>query len=228
MTATARALPPVRARSRERSYLPWAFAASAGVHALIYLLGYAPPRSGHPPVELDLTTSGHIARLSGAPPRPAAPAPPPVSKPKDWVKAPDNKPAPLPDLSKPSALAAPEPEPSPAPGPVGGEYGVGDGSDSTQLTRLPQLLNLGDLRAILRRFYPEDERLRGQQGTVVIDLHVDADGRVASVDVVKSATPAFDQAARRVGLLLRFTPAYLGTQKVAVKLRQAIQFNLAQ
>jgi TonB family protein len=62
----------------------------------------------------------------------------------------------------------------------------------------------------------------------VIDLHVDADGHVTSVDVVRSATPAFDEAARHVGLLLRFTPAYLGTQKVPVKLRQAIQFNLAE
>lgn len=97
-----------------------------------------------------------------------------------------------------------------------------------QLTRLPQLKNLGDLHAILRRFYPEAERVRGGTGTVVIDLHVDADGRVTAVDVVRSATPAFDEAARRVGMLLRFTPAFLGAQRVPVKLRQAIQFNLAE
>jgi hypothetical protein len=50
---------------------------------------------------------------------------------------------------------------------------------------------------------------------------------VTSVDVVRSAAPDFDEAARKVGLLLRFTPAYLGAQKVPVKLRQAIQFNLS-
>ena len=148
------------------------------------------------------------------------------------MKPADNKPAPPPDLAKASAApAAPEPEPSPTPGPAGngapGEYGEGEG-DMAALTRLPQLLNLGDLRAILKRFYPEEERLRGRQGTVVIDLHVDADGRVTSVEIVRSAAPDFDEAAKRVGLLLRFSPAYLGAQKVPVKLRQAIQFNLAE
>jgi TonB family protein len=97
----------------------------------------------------------------------------------------------------------------------------------TTLSRLPQLLNLGDLHAILQRFYPEAERLRGNKGTVVIDLHVDMDGHVTSVDIVRSAAPDFDDAAKHVGLLLRFSPAYLGTQKVPVKLRQAIQFNLS-
>jgi TonB family protein len=224
--------PPFSARVRRKSYLPLAFAASAGVHGLVYLWGYAAPRVTHPAVELDLTMSGHLGHLGGgrAPSRPAPP-PPPAPKPADWVKASASKPAPPPDLTKTAAApAAAEAEPAPAPGPSGneppGEFGEGEG-DMTQLTRLPQLKNLGDLRAILRRFYPEAERLSGKTGTVVIDLHVDEDGHVMSVDVVRSATPAFDEAARHVGLLLRFTPAYLGARKVPVKLRQAIQFNLS-
>jgi TonB family protein len=223
-----------RARERRKSYLTMAFALSAGVHGLVYLWGYAAPKPPHPPVELDLTMSGHLGHLGGghAAARPAAPPPPPAPKPAEWVKAAPNKTAPMPDMTKTAAApAAPEPEPAPAPGPAGntppGEYGEGEG-DMTQLTRLPQLKNLSDLHAILRRFYPEAERLRGATGTVVIDLHVDPDGHVTTVDIVRSATPAFDEAARHVGLLLRFTPAYLGSQKVAVKLRQAIQFNLAE
>ena len=234
MIALPRERQAFRVRRGERSYLPAALAASAGLHALIYLWGYAAPRVVHPPVELDLTMSGHLGRLGGRAPRPAAALapPPPKAAAKDWVKPADNKPAPPPDLAKASAApAAPEPEPSPTPGPAGngapGEYGEGEG-DMAALTRLPQLLNLGDLRAILKRFYPEEERLRGRQGTVVIDLHVDADGRVTSVEIVRSAAPDFDEAAKRVGLLLRFSPAYLGAQKVPVKLRQAIQFNLAE
>ena len=225
--------PPFSARVRRKSYMPLAFALSAGVHGLVYLGGYAAPRAPHLAVELDLTMSGHLGHLGGghAVPRPAAPPPTPAPKPAEWVKAATNKTAPLPDLSKTAATpSAPEPEPASAPGPVGDqppvEYGEGEG-DMNQLTRLPQLKNLGDLHAILRRFYPEAERLRGATGTVVIDLHVDTDGHVTSVDVVRSATPAFDEAARHVGLLLRFTPAYLGAQKVPVKLRQAIQFNLS-
>jgi TonB family protein len=236
MIAEPIAKPLFRARARDKSYLPTALALSAGLHALVYVWGYAAPRLPHPPVELDLTMSGHLGRLGGGrAARPAAPPPPPPepkAAPKEWVKAVDNKPAPLPDLTKSAAPSAPDPEPTPppAPGPVSneppGEYGEGEG-DMTTLTRLPQLLNLGDLRTILRKFYPEAERLKGAKGTVVIDLHVDQDGHVTSVDVVRSAAPDFDDAAKHVGLLLRFTPAYLGAKKVGVKLRQAIQFNLA-
>ncbi|HEX4047167.1 MAG TPA: energy transducer TonB [Elusimicrobiota bacterium] len=227
MIAQERERPIFRARERRKSYLPLAFALSFGAHGLVYLLGYAAPRPAHQPVELDLTMSGHLGRLGGG----RAAPPPPPSKPAAWVKAAPNKAAPLPDLKKDAAAPpAPETAPAPAPAPAAdrppAEYGEGEG-DMTSLTRLPQLKNLGDLRAILRRFYPEAERLSGKTGTVVIDLHVDIDGRVVSVDVARSATPAFDEAARKVGLLLRFTPAYLGTQRVAVKLRQAIQFNLS-
>ncbi|MFI5362740.1 MAG: energy transducer TonB [Elusimicrobiota bacterium] len=233
MIESPRGRPIFRPRERRKSYMPLGLALSAGVHGLIYLWGYAAPRVTHPPVELDLTMSGHLGHLGGghAAPRPAAPPPPPAPKPAEWVKAADNKPAPAPDLAKEAAApAAAEPAPVPTPGPAGneppGEYGEGEG-DMTQLTRLPQLKNLGDLHAILRRFYPEAERLKGATGTVVIDLHVDQDGHVTSVEVVRSATPDFDDAAKHVGMLLRFTPAYLGTQKVGVKVRQAIQFNLA-
>jgi TonB family protein len=227
MIAQERGGPAFRARERRKSYLLLGFALSAGVHGLVYLWGYAPAREKHPPVELDLTMSGHLGHLgrARAAPRPTAPPPPPAPKPAEWVKPASNKAAPAPDLTKQAAPAAPEAEPAPAPGPAG-EYGEGEG-DMTMLSRLPQLKNLSDLHAILRRFYPEEERLRGRTGTVVIDLHVDTDGHVTSVDVVRSATPAFDEAAKHVGMLLRFTPAYVGSQKVAVKLRQAIQFNLA-
>ncbi len=227
MIAAISARQAFRGRVRERSYLPLAIVLSLCAHGGVYFWGYSKPRQAHPAVELDLTMSGHIAALQ--PPRRAVPAAappaPPAPKEKEWVKS-EVKAAPLPDLSKPSAPPAPEQEPPP-PASAPAEYGVGDGSDTQMISRLPQLKNLGDLQAILRRFYPEEERVHGAKGTVVIDLHVDADGNVTSVDVVKSATPAFDAAARKVGLLLRFTPTFVGTQKVPVKLRQAIQFNLA-
>jgi hypothetical protein len=112
-----------------------ALALSAGLHAAVYFWGYAAPRLTHPPVELDLTMSGHLGHLGGGrAARPAAPPPPPPAAkaaPKEWVKAADNKPAPLPDLAKESAApSAPEPAPAQTPGPPGpasneppGEYG---------------------------------------------------------------------------------------------------------
>lgn len=227
-TATSR----FRPRVQEKSYLPWAFAASAVIHGGVYWLGYAAPRATHPPVELDLTMSGHVGMLGGghhaAAPKPAAPPPPPAPKEKDWVKSATNKPAPIATPSaSPSPAAAPEPE-TPAPtqtGPDNGGFGEGDG-DLSSLTRLPAILNLADLGTILRKFYPEAERDAGREGTVVVDLHVNESGRVTAVDVVRSVDPAFDEAAKKVGLLLRFSPAYRGAEKVPVKLRQAIKFNL--
>jgi outer membrane biosynthesis protein TonB len=45
---------------------------------------------------------------------------------------------------------------------------------------------------------------------------------------VQSAGTDFDQAAQKAAKLLRFTPAFLGSQRVGVKMRQAIQFKLEQ
>jgi protein TonB len=222
-----------RPRIQEKSFLPAAFAASAAIHGLIYFLGYAAPRPAHAPVELDLTMSGHLGTAGGAhhsAPK-AAPAPPPAPKAaeKDWVKASANKPAPI---AAPSATPSPAPAPeTPAPSAAAnanessGGFGEGDG-DLTSLTRYPAILNLSDLGVILRRFYPEAERDAGHEGIVVVDLHVDVDGRVTSVDVVRSSAPDFADAAVRAARLLRFSPAYRGAEKVAVKLRQAIKFNL--
>jgi len=49
---------------------------------------------------------------------------------------------------------------------------------------------------------------------------------VKSADIVQSGGADFDEAARKAVSLLRFSPAFLGSQRVAVKMRQAIQFRL--
>ena len=103
--------------------------------------------------------------------------------------------------------------------------GTGEGGEA-QLARLPQLLNLSDLAAIQRRFYPENAREDGREAVVVLDIHIGTNGRVTNVDVVQSADPDFDQAAIHVAQLLRFSPAFLSDRPVAVKMRQAIQFKL--
>ncbi|HVO32613.1 MAG TPA: energy transducer TonB, partial [Elusimicrobiota bacterium] len=159
---------------------------------------------------------GHMA-MAPAPPKPAPPR-------KEWVKPrPEQKVVPAPVPTKP---VAPEPEPPPPePPPPPQEYAIGTG-EVNNLSRLPQLLNLSDLRAILKRFYPEEERSQGRGATVVLDIHIDTDGRVKSADIVQSGGADFDEAARKAVSLLRFSPAFLGSQRVAVKMRQAIQFRL--
>jgi TonB family protein len=216
-------------RPRERPYLAWAFTASLGLHASLIASTYVVKAVARPPVELDLTLSGHLGS-PGVPRtvRHSAPAAP-IAAPKAWVAAKPNQKVAMPDLKTPTAPEKPETPPPSTGGPSGGlgEVSVVEGGNPG-LTQLPQLLNLSDLSSILKRFYPERERVLGRGGTVVIDLHVDAEGQVKSVDVVRSGGADFDSAARRVGLLLRFSPAYMGAQKVPVRLRQAIRFNMAQ
>jgi TonB family protein len=174
-------------------------------------------------VEIDITNMGHIGMPRQARKAPAPVPPKPAAKPKEWMKpAPNQKMEPAPIPTQP--VPAPPPEEVPP-----SEYNLGTGdANATVLTRIPQLLNLSDLRAILQRFYPEEARSQGREGVVVLDLHIDTNGHVASVDVVKSGAPDFDEAAKKAAVLLRFTPAFLGSQRVAVKMRQAIQFKLEQ
>jgi TonB family protein len=170
-------------------------------------------------VEIDITNLGRMGMT--VPKRTPAPAPPkPAAKPKEWIQPkPGQKVAPASVPTQPVPTPPPEEPPPPA------EYNIGTGGESV-LSRLPQLLNLSDLGAILKRFYPEEARTQGRESTVVLDLHIDGEGHVTNADVVQSGGADFDAAAQRVVKLLRFTPAFLGSQRVAVKMRQAIRFKL--
>lgn len=212
---------------REENYFKEAIALSIFLHFLLFHAGdiglkFPQKRT----VEIDITSMG---RMGASVPRRAAaapaPAPKPAAPPKEWLKAaPNQKVAPAAPPSKP---AAPSPEPPAPPQPANAEIGIGTGSGGEgQLARLPQLLNLSDLAAIQRRFYPEKAREKGREAVVVLDVHIGPDGRVSNVEVVQSADPDFDEAAIRVAKLLRFSPAYVSNQPVAVKMRQAIQFKL--
>jgi TonB family protein len=175
-------------------------------------------------VEIDITNMRRIGAPVAA--RKTAPSPAPKSakppeKPKEWLKPAENqKVAPAPVPTKP---VAPAPEEPPSEIPIGS----GEGGE-VMLTHLPQLLNLSDLGAILQRFYPEKAREDGREATVVMDIHIGRDGQITAVEVVQSADLDFDSAAVRVAKLLRFKPAYVNGQPVAVKMRQPIQFRLAR
>src|SRR5580698_9329331 len=109
-------------------------------------------------VEIDITNMGHLGMSAAphmaAPPAPARSAPKPVVPPKEWTKpAPNQKVEPAPIPTKAVTPVPEEPPPPPANVNTGngtGEYsiGTGDGSATNVLSRIPQLLNLSDLRAI--------------------------------------------------------------------------------
>ena len=94
------------------------------------------------------------------------------------------------------------------------------------LTAIPQLLNAKDVQAMMRAYFPENERLAGHEGRVTLDLHIDANGFVPREDIIVSAGDAFDQAALKIASLLKFRPARVGDKPVPVKLRQSISFRL--
>ena len=203
---------------KEKNLFREALAASVVLHLFMMHAGSASFQwSQKHVVEIDITNMGP-RRAPGAAQK-AVPAPKPAVKPREWVKPADNQkvaPAPIPTKS-----VAPAPEELPPEIPIG----TGQGGEA-QLTHLPQLLNLSELGAILKRFYPEAAREDGREATVVMDIHIGRDGQITAVEVVVSADPDFDAAAVRVAKLLRFKPAYVGGQPVAVKMRQAIQFKL--
>jgi TonB family protein len=211
---------------KEENYFREAIALSIAFHFLLFHagdIGLKLPQKHV--VEIDITDMGRMgvsAPKRAAAPAPA-PAPKPVAPPKEWLKpAPAQKVAPA---AVPTKSVAPEPPA--APQPANAEIGIGTGSGSEgQLARLPQLLNLSDLAAIQKRFYPEKAREEGREAVVLLDIHIGPDGHVNDVEVVQSADPDFDAAAIHVAKLLRFSPAYVSSQPVAVKMRQAIQFRL--
>lgn len=220
-------------------------AASFALHFGLFLLSRLSPRAV-PPVEIDLT----MAFLGGAPGAPKLAAPKKLVPGAQGIAAPAEKELPVAKPDQPQELttgpgtAQPAPEPETAtPGgavdgtgtshKVGGEgagsnYGVpgGTGGGGSPVTKMPRLLNLDEVRANLRRFYPEAERRAGREGSVLVHLHIGADGAVTMVEVAQSAGPAFDEAAKKVGRLMRFAPAEAGGGPVAVKVPQPMQFKL--
>lgn len=76
--------------------------------------------------------------------------------------------------------------------------------------------------------YPAALRAAGIEGTVVIEVIVDATGvpEAESFRVVSSAHPGFEAAARRVVLGARFRPGRWRGRPVRVLIRQPVEFRL--
>ncbi len=226
---------------------------SVGAHAALALAFIVLPKLDWrtpPPFEIEITSPflGDGPAKLGAPKafvpgipeavnrNPEVPPVKPVEKapepPKDWT---------LPGPSSKVVEAAPA-APSPG-GEVGGTGtaaktgGSGEGSDDgvpggtghggTPLKELPRLLNRDEVLASLKRFYPESERQAGREGVVIVVIHLGTDGLVSSSDIARTASPAFDEAAKKVAALMRFSPAIgLNNKPVHVRMPQEMRFRL--
>ncbi|HEX4046789.1 MAG TPA: TonB family protein [Elusimicrobiota bacterium] len=207
-------------------------------------LGDGAPKLGAPKP----LVPGKLAPVNRTADKALIPKTPPIAKPvapppKDWVlPAPSTKVLAPPKPAAAAAVNGGGTQTTPG-GAAGGEGtaaktgGSGEGSDAgvpgghghggTPLLAWPKLLNRDEVLANLRRLYPEAERAAGHEADVSVVIHIGIDGTVGVVDVTLSATPAFDEAARKVGRLMRFSPAIgLDGRPVPVSLPQPIQFRL--
>ena len=81
--------------------------------------------------------------------------------------------------------------------------------------------------APIRPRYPESSRRRGEEGTVEVEVAINASGRVDSVSVVSSSGyAALDAAARDAVARMRFVPAADGDRNVSSLARLKVAFVL--
>ncbi len=74
--------------------------------------------------------------------------------------------------------------------------------------------------------YPEDERHARHEGTVVLDVIVGSDGLPRDVEVSRTLSPEFDQAAILAVKNWRFTPATRDGKPIAVGIHVQVAFRL--
>ena len=194
----------------------------------------APPPPPPPPV---------IAAPPPAPPPPAALAapilpPPPLEQTPPQIAEAPPAPEPVPEPEQPRQVteAPPPPERRPPPrqtapqtappAPVRLNAALQGMESFTLEGRIapPEALDTVRNR---RPAYPEASRRRGQEGTVMLELRVDANGRVVDVRVTESSGfSALDAAAVETLREWRFRPAQRGGMPVAGSITTAVHFRL--
>lgn len=110
--------------------------------------------------------------------------------------------------------------PAPAPLPPG-EF------EASRVDQVPDLINRDEVLRVLNASYPAELRRAGVGGDVGVRVRVRADGTVdrASMRVVHSTDPRFDDAARAVVAAMRFTPAQRAGRPVTVWVNVPVPFG---
>jgi TonB family protein len=74
--------------------------------------------------------------------------------------------------------------------------------------------------------YPQEARAQGLEATVLLQLTIDAEGRVAEASVLEAAGHGFDEAAQEAALRFRFEPAKRDGVPVGARIRYPYAFHL--
>lgn len=136
------------------------------------------------------------------------PAPPSPSNPDEQVQAP-----------------APTPDPAPPMRPAPASIRLGDGLVAPPVDNPLGFVTPGPDSRNTAPEYPAEAARRHEQGVVMLELGVDAQGKVISVKVVHSSgSPRLDEAARRQLATWHFRPAFKDGQAVPSVFPQTIEF----
>lgn len=152
-------------------------------------------------------------------------------KAKEWVlPGPQTKVLEAPTLESAPAAARPAFVSPNGTGPGGqngrGGDGGGPGTGSAWVNRPARLINREEVLASTKRFYPELERRAGREGEVIMELDIGEDGIVRGAQVVRSSGELFDEAAQKVGRLMRFEPELKASIPVRSLKKHRIRFRL--
>lgn len=104
---------------------------------------------------------------------------------------------------------------------IGAGAGIGaENQVQDTITILPEFAKKTD------PVYPESARRLNREGTVILEVSIDPEGRVIETDVIKSAGFGFDEAALDAIHNSTFSPAKAGHKTVFVKIRIPFRFEL--
>lgn len=188
----------------------------------------APP----PPVKVPPATrpaparpDTRVATTHAAAP-PAAPAPP--------MPTPPAQPAPPPPQPQPASpppqQPAPQPAPPTAPTRAGFQFNLGGTNSETNAIVRGDAIVPAKPDARFRNHepvYPAAAAQRGEQGTVVLLIHVGPDGRPSAVDVLRSSGfRLLDQSAEQAVSGWHFLPAISNGQAVPASMPLRVEFSL--
>lgn len=153
------------------------------------------------------------------PPPEPVPAPPPVPVP---VPAPPPADTPVRPVKPSPAVSEPAPAVKPLPSvDVASREGGGGGGASGHIDDHPSL------DRPIRPTYPIGARRRGEEGTVILDVNVAADGAASSVTLVSSSGfPELDRAAERAAAQARFKPGTRDGRPIDSAARLTLIFRL--
>ncbi len=210
----------------------------------------APPPFNLPPLELpapdlSLALPREMLQLAPPPPEPPPPEPPPPEPPppEPPVAEPEPpRPEPPPPPPEPRAeppRQPPRPRPTPPARPAQRNQPPAEASRSGEEAAAQNAAGVGRATGAVvppgpdARYnnaapsYPEAARLRGEQGTVGLEIAVGTDGRVITVNVARSSgSPMLDAAARRAVQEWRFRPAMRDGEPVPGTIRTQVHFRL--